>query len=118
MKTSWRYSAPYQKVVETRRAAGLIDDADRHLHQFVQRQPEIFGMALLREEERQQKDRQEQEQDRDHEPRQPLKQRPHRPELKCPVQVFRIAEAKGPVIEEVGVARKAETGCIACEPPA
>ena len=68
-------------VVEARGAAGLVDDADRHLHQFMQRQPEILRMSLLREVEGEQKYRKEQEQDGNHEAWKTLKQRADRPQI-------------------------------------
>ena len=64
MSTSCSIQRAVPEAVEPRGAAGQVDKADRRLHQLMQRQPQVLGVALLREVERKQKDRQEQQQDR------------------------------------------------------
>ncbi len=95
-------------VVEIGGTAGLIDDADRHLHQFVQSQPEIFDVTLLNEVENQQESRHDQQQDGHNEAWQPLKKRVHRPQIERLLKVIGIAELERAVVEKVGVCRQAE----------
>ena len=49
--------------VEAARAAGQLDEAEGRLHQLMQGQPEIFGVAFLRKIESEEKDREDDEED-------------------------------------------------------
>ena len=51
------YSAPYQVLSSSAELPAWSMIPSRHLHQFVQRQPQVLGMTLLGEVQRQQKRR-------------------------------------------------------------
>ncbi len=96
------------KAIEPGRAAGQLEEGDGRLEQFMQGQPEVFDMALLRKVERQQKDGQDQEQDGIYQPGQALEEVSGRPECERPVEIFPIAEAQVAIGEEACVGAIAE----------
>jgi len=62
------------KLIEPGRAAGQIDKADGRPDQFIERQPEVFNVALLREVKREQKERKNQDDDGVDQPREMLEE--------------------------------------------
>src|SRR5581483_583093 len=101
------------QAVEARRTTCQLDEADGRLHEFMQGQPEILGVSLLRKVERQQKGRQDDEKSGVHQPRQPLKEAAVLPEFQLVFEISAIPEGQFTVRKERGVRSMAE-GDVDC----
>ena len=83
-------------------------NADGRLEQLIQRQPQIFDVALLGEIESQQEERQHDQQNGVDQPWQAFKEVMRGPQFQCAVQVLPVAEAQFAVGKEAGVGAVSE----------
>ena len=88
--------------------AGQLDKADGRLYEFVQGQPEVLDVALLREIEGEEKDGQHHEKHRVHEPRHPLEEVAIGRHIELAHEIGVVAEEKAAAGEKAGVCAVAD----------